>query len=250
MLTTQLVIDFLVSSGALKPSATISYPDIAIGIPNILLCIEMALFAVLHLFAYPWRAYDVKRSAIVASETVPGYNSSPQVQYYGGRFGYKAFLEAYNPWDIFKAVGRGARWMAVGRRYREQDISYKQNNMQGTALEDHPKGKQYGAYTKLDEPASREHSPDRRSYHQPGPYGGRSQAYGVTHPSHSRPGTSDGTNPPPPGAMYESQHYDQAPPPMPPAATTYGVAGPQDTAYHGAADPNAPISMPDVNRFK
>ena len=43
-------------------------------------------------------------------------------------------LDVFNPWDLIKAVGRGFRWFAVGRRRREQDISY-QTSKQGTGLE-------------------------------------------------------------------------------------------------------------------
>ena len=34
-------------------------------------------------------------------------------------------MNAFNPWDLIKAVGRGFKWFAVGRRTREQDVSYK-----------------------------------------------------------------------------------------------------------------------------
>jgi hypothetical protein len=33
-----------------------------------------------------------------------------------------------NPWDLIKAFGRGVRWMFVGMRNRETDISYKLNS--------------------------------------------------------------------------------------------------------------------------
>ncbi|KAG9715417.1 DUF300-domain-containing protein, partial [Aureobasidium melanogenum] len=55
-----LIISFLSSSnGPLQPTKKISYPDIKVGIPSMLLCVEMAIFAVMHLFAFPWREYDL-----------------------------------------------------------------------------------------------------------------------------------------------------------------------------------------------
>ena len=48
--------------------------------------------------------------------------------------GLNALKDAFNPWDLVKAVGRGFKWFAVGRRAREQDISYK-NAARGTGLE-------------------------------------------------------------------------------------------------------------------
>lgn len=35
------------------PNKVLAYPDIKVGIPALLLCVEMALFALLHLWAFP-----------------------------------------------------------------------------------------------------------------------------------------------------------------------------------------------------
>ena len=48
--------------------------------------------------------------------------------------GIKALLDAFNPWDLVKAVGRAFKWLVIGRKKREQDVSYK-NHIQGTGLE-------------------------------------------------------------------------------------------------------------------
>ncbi|KAL8996804.1 MAG: hypothetical protein Q9169_003773 [Polycauliona sp. 2 TL-2023] len=120
-----ILISFLTSSGAIKPSQRLQGPDLRIGIPSLLLCIEMAIFSVFHLFAFPWQVYDIRRSAIVASETVPGHPPNPRTAYLGGPLGSKALLDAFNPWDFIKAIGRGFRWFVVGRRNREQDVSYQ-----------------------------------------------------------------------------------------------------------------------------
>lgn len=116
-----------------------AYPDIKIGIPSLLVCIEMALFAVLHLWAYPWKVYSITHSNVVAAESNPSFRPSKS-EYKGGAFGHKAILDAMNPWDLIKAIGRGFRWMAVGRKTREQDISYKPH-LQSTALVDSVGGK-------------------------------------------------------------------------------------------------------------
>ncbi|KAI4275873.1 MAG: hypothetical protein LQ337_002878 [Flavoplaca oasis] len=120
-----ILISFLTSSGAIKPSKRLQGPDLRIGIPSLLLCIEMAIFSVFHLFAFPWQVYDIRRSPIVASESVPGYLPDPKTAYSGGPLGFKALLDAFNPWDFIKAIGRGFRWFVVGRRNREKDISYQ-----------------------------------------------------------------------------------------------------------------------------
>ncbi|TGO35165.1 hypothetical protein BHYA_0168g00210 [Botrytis hyacinthi] len=43
--------------GKLQPTDKLSYPSVSVGIPNTLLCVEMAGVAVLHLWAYPWQEY-------------------------------------------------------------------------------------------------------------------------------------------------------------------------------------------------
>lgn len=82
---------------------------------------EMAIFSVLHLVAYPWKVYDVTSSTV----TLPaGHSGDPRTAYAGGFMGYQAILDALNVWDIIKAIGRSFRWVFVGRKTREQDKSY------------------------------------------------------------------------------------------------------------------------------
>lgn len=92
------------------------------------LCIEMVIFAVMHLFAYGWKPYRLAspESTDPSNPFADGdYNSAaPKEHYHGGVLGLRAFLDAFNPWDIIKAIGRGFRWLFVGRRFREQDVSY------------------------------------------------------------------------------------------------------------------------------
>jgi hypothetical protein len=84
-----------------------------------LLTIEMTIFAVIHIFAFSWKPYDISE------------NPDPVVHYQGGIMGWKALWDAFNLWDIVKAAARGLRWLMHGRRYREGDISYERSR-QGT----------------------------------------------------------------------------------------------------------------------
>ncbi|KAL1301494.1 hypothetical protein AAFC00_005738 [Neodothiora populina] len=121
-----LLISFLSSSGALKTSDKLASQDIKIGIPSMLLCIEMAIFAVMHLFAFPWREYDLTSKSNANPILAAGSGwSGPKPEYKGGKFGTKAWVDAFNPWDIIKASARGFRWLFVGRKSRHHDISYK-----------------------------------------------------------------------------------------------------------------------------
>ncbi len=118
-----LAISLLTGTGAIKPSNRIQAPDIKIGVPAMLLDIEMAIFAIFHLWAFSWRPYSLKSKHNLA-ESVPGHDLA-RSDYKGGPLGIKAIFEAFNPWDLVKAVGRAAKWLFVGRKKRTQDVSYQ-----------------------------------------------------------------------------------------------------------------------------
>jgi hypothetical protein len=79
------------------------------------------LFSVFHFWAFSWKPYTIG-SKESDREAVPGEGNLP---YVGGHLGLKALLDAFNFWDLIKAVGRGARWVFKGRKSRELDESYQ-----------------------------------------------------------------------------------------------------------------------------
>ncbi|OCL04802.1 DUF300-domain-containing protein, partial [Glonium stellatum] len=108
-----LVISFLTSSnGPLKPSSKIAYPDLKVGIPSMLLCVEMAVFATMHIFAFPWTPYDISRYKDPINAPTSGFSGPVPTTYASGPG--RALASAFNPWDIIKACGRGFRWLFVG----------------------------------------------------------------------------------------------------------------------------------------
>ena len=95
-----------------------------------LLCIEMAIFSVLHLWAFPWKEpYSLKNTNPI---TAPGSGYSGKPHYEGGPFGLKAYMDAGNPWDIIKSSARGFRWLFVGVKHRREDSSYAPAGAWGT----------------------------------------------------------------------------------------------------------------------
>lgn len=89
----------------------------------------MAIFSVLHLFAFPWTPYktgaEVRDYPMSLASGVSSKNIQGQKQ--GGFLGWKAFVDAMNPWDLVKAFARSMRWLVVGRKNREKDSSYTRN---------------------------------------------------------------------------------------------------------------------------
>jgi len=120
-----------VGGGIIHPGEHVAQPDLTFGIPALAICGEMMFFAILHTFVYGYKPY-AKDSAL--SMQIQSQTGAMRDKYYGGPLGIKAFLDAFNPIDIIKAIGRGFRWMFVGRRTREQDISYQKNGTQGGIL--------------------------------------------------------------------------------------------------------------------
>ncbi|KAH6619963.1 organic solute transporter Ostalpha-domain-containing protein [Boeremia exigua] len=49
---------------AMSPTDQISYPSLAVGIPNTVLCFEMAAVAVLHLYAYPYSPFEANKLGV------------------------------------------------------------------------------------------------------------------------------------------------------------------------------------------
>ncbi|KAH9887842.1 DUF300-domain-containing protein [Xylariomycetidae sp. FL2044] len=112
-----------------NPSAVLAYPDLKVGIPSLLLCVEMALFAILHLWAFPYSPYVPSAKTTYYPVPNPSLGLSPRENEHGAKMGgpagLKAFADALNPWDIIKAFGRGMRWLFVGVRVRHNDPSYQ-----------------------------------------------------------------------------------------------------------------------------
>jgi hypothetical protein len=125
------LISILTSStlGVLHPTDSIAYPDLKVGIPALLICIEMTIFAFLHLFAFPWQPYG-KSSKVSSYPLASSGMDEPQPKQ-GGFMGINAFVDAMNPWDLVKAFARGMRWLIVGVKHRENDASYKPSSLDG-----------------------------------------------------------------------------------------------------------------------
>lgn len=115
------ILDLLTAKdGPIKPKKKwISGPDLHVGLPSVLVCAEMAAFAILHVFAFDWRPYNLSGKCLLEGTT----EDHPRVYACGP---LRAILIAANPWDIVKAFGRGIRWLTLGVRHRKKDHSYSE----------------------------------------------------------------------------------------------------------------------------
>ncbi|KAL4957515.1 organic solute transporter Ostalpha-domain-containing protein [Aspergillus filifer] len=115
------VISFLFSAGVIKSSDKIAAPDLKVTLANLIISVEMALFAILHLWSFPWKPYAL---GFQTDEVTDMFGNGKRT-YQGGKWGMGALVDALNPIDLIKAVGRSMRWLFVGRKKRTLDASYQ-----------------------------------------------------------------------------------------------------------------------------
>jgi hypothetical protein len=109
------LLSLLASQQVLHPTRSILEVDILVGIPCILICFEMTIFACLYHWAFPYTPYDV--DCVLHGPVRPkAYACAP----------CEALLDASNPWDYAKAAARGSRWLFQGVRHRQNDAAYQQ----------------------------------------------------------------------------------------------------------------------------
>lgn len=97
------------ATGTLKPSATLSHADTIIGLPTLIICLQVVPFAFLFYYAYsikPYTALNVECTsnpqylAVVGSET-----GSPRVQrYQGGPLGINAWIALFSLGELFRDI--------------------------------------------------------------------------------------------------------------------------------------------------
>ncbi|KAK4694678.1 hypothetical protein P7C71_g2947, partial [Lecanoromycetidae sp. Uapishka_2] len=103
----QIVFTILNSTGAVKPSAKLSYNDIYYGIPSIIVCGEMGFAALFQLYAYNARPYFLT-SSISSTES---HMKPANLRYHGGFLGIKAFAAALDPRKILGGIGQMLRYI-------------------------------------------------------------------------------------------------------------------------------------------
>jgi len=161
-----------------------------------MLCIEMAGFSIMHLFAYPWKPYSIKHSYNnPLNEPGTGYSGGIP-KYQGGPFGIKAIIDAFNPWDIIKASARGFRWLFVGYRHRLDDSSYQPAKLSGNT-----------GYTGPSFAGNNEAATELNSHANPGR--SRTDTHGPYHAEDDRAGLLRNPQHPSDTAPYRAYEHDE-----------------------------------------
>uniref|UniRef100_A0A8H7KD61 Uncharacterized protein n=1 Tax=Bionectria ochroleuca TaxID=29856 RepID=A0A8H7KD61_BIOOC len=98
-----LIFYILTSTNTLKETDTLTFADVNIGIPNLIVSIEMIPLSIFFLTAYPWSVYLVDNSSGRASPDSQNsiHYSKP---YQGGPLGVYAWMYMLSPIDELKAA--------------------------------------------------------------------------------------------------------------------------------------------------
>lgn len=116
------------STGTLKPSATLSYADTIIGLPTLIICLQVVPFAFLFYYAYSIKPYtkDYEECTtdpqnILVDDNGAGIPSGKRYQ--GGRFGVHAWLALFNPGELIRNI------KATFKMFRDSKIQQPETGM-------------------------------------------------------------------------------------------------------------------------
>ena len=100
----RILFDLLSSAKIVRSTKKISIGDISVGFSTLLICFEMIIFSIMHLFAYPWS--DYQSSGLGSAVAAPLW---------------RPLLDVFNPSDIVRAIARGAKWALLGYHSRHEE---------------------------------------------------------------------------------------------------------------------------------
>ncbi|KAJ6096429.1 hypothetical protein N7486_007175 [Penicillium sp. IBT 16267x] len=109
LLSFKLMVAFMIleSSNVFKETSKLSYADVHMGIPTMVICVQMVPFAIFMRHAFSTKAYRIKTSPSDSEEKLAEVNGHGRLvprSYQGGPFGIHAWLAYYNPVEPFQEV--------------------------------------------------------------------------------------------------------------------------------------------------
>jgi hypothetical protein len=111
---TQILFLILTGTEVLKPSASMTYIDVMMGLPTMVICVQMVPLSLLVLYAYRTEPYEISDSAVTLR--TQGYQAVEsdgdeetlmggfQKRYQGGRWGLRAWICYLNPLQLLREV--------------------------------------------------------------------------------------------------------------------------------------------------
>lgn len=103
----QVAFMILESSKVFKETPKLSYADVHMGIPTMVICVQMVPFAIFIRYAFSTKVYRVNAAPSDAEEKLTEVNEHGRPvprSYQGGPFGIYAWLAYYNPMEYIREV--------------------------------------------------------------------------------------------------------------------------------------------------
>jgi hypothetical protein len=81
----------------------LTYADLNVGIPNMIICLEMVPFSLFFHYAYSYRTYIIRHGpdSLTVDATT---NTMNMGMYQGGFLGVRAWVQVLNPKDLLQAI--------------------------------------------------------------------------------------------------------------------------------------------------
>ncbi|KUJ12641.1 uncharacterized protein LY89DRAFT_785951 [Mollisia scopiformis] len=95
-----IVFWILKDAKVLNGNSTLTYADLNIGLPNMIICVLMVPPCIFFHYVNSLGPYIISRNAIPADET----GARRLQRYQGGFLGGRAWIRALNPWETIKAI--------------------------------------------------------------------------------------------------------------------------------------------------
>ncbi|KAG4421053.1 hypothetical protein IFR04_005816 [Cadophora malorum] len=133
------IFSFLQSSNDLKPTKHYTFHDLSVGIPNLLLSLEMVIFSILFLYIYRTGEYCFKKGAAAVPLGHGGYQ--------GGLLGLRAYGDALNITDVLRGIA-------------SVPVAFSSRESGGNNQEQWPAYSQYESLGMISQPQQEYHVPE------------------------------------------------------------------------------------------
>jgi hypothetical protein len=154
-----------INPSPLAPTDKLSYTDMEIGIPLMLVSVELVIFAVFFHFAYSYTPYLLTsyshKPLAAGASGAPDHHPVDSASYHGGFLGVRAWAALLNPSDFVAAISFAFTMRSEADRAPMRDDSYGgRSAYQQTEMRSPPKHTYDSSY-------GRDERSDRRSYNDP-----------------------------------------------------------------------------------
>lgn len=109
----------------IRATARLQEHDVKVSLPATCLCVEMALVAMFHVYAYPLGPYKVWRRPRACDNYVVGNMRT----YTGLGLAVVALIEMVNAKDLVVGIGRAFKYLLFDIRHRHHEIGYANNHV-------------------------------------------------------------------------------------------------------------------------